>query len=207
MAVRTRVQSIERDVALIMDQDLSPRSQSMLLATFAAEQISEARETNRQILGRIPRTTIAVDGREGAALESVRPDGMIVAEFDLFNDVLAWIADQLETHSPFRTGRFRKHNTLFADGIETQVGAVLPDAQEFVFINTTPYARKIERGQSSQAPDGVFQAVATLARRRFGNVARISFSYRTAIEGTFVGGRLGDRSDQRNPAIIVRVRS
>jgi len=75
-----------------------------------------------------------------------------------------------------------------------------------VFLNIQPYARKIERGQSSQAPDGVYQAVATLAQRRFGNVAKITFSYRTAIGGAIIGGRKGDRSDLRNPAIIVSLR-
>ena len=53
-------------------------------------------------------------------------------------------------------------------------------AEEYVFINTQPYARKIEgtggRRMAPQAPDGVYQAVATLAQRRFGNIARITFS-------------------------------
>jgi len=73
-----------------------------------------------------------------------------------------------------------------------------PPAQEYVFVNTTPYARKIEGNKgrppsSPQAPDGVYQAVATLARK-FSNVAKVTFSYRTVAGG------------ERNPAIIVRLR-
>ena len=86
-----------------------------------------------------------------------------------------------------------------------------------MFLNTQPYARKIEgyRGlggvvhrapSSPQAPDGVYQAVATLAQRKFGNVAKITFSYRTAIGGEIIGGKAGDRSKLRNPAIVVRLR-
>lgn len=205
MSLKTRIEPIDRDIELMLSEDLSPAAQSKQFAVFAQEQITDARETNLQVLGRLPRETIAVDGRVGASLDSVRPDGVILAEFQLFDDVLIWIADQLDKHSPVLTGRFKKNNTLFADGVETQVGSKLPDAQEFVFTNTLPYTRKIERGQSSQAPDGVFQVVATLAQRRFGNVAKITFGYRTALGGAFIGGRAGDRSDQRNPAIIVRL--
>ena len=69
-------------------------------------------------------------------------------------------------------------------------------ADEYVFINTVPYARKIERGSSSQAPDGVYQAVAMLARDRFGNVARI----------TYLVPDLSKRErSERNPAVIVRL--
>lgn len=205
MSLRTKIEPINRDIELMLSESLSPQAKSATLAEFAGAQIEDAKETDRRILGRIPRYTVSVDGRDGASLGSVKPDGVVIAEFELFNDVLAWIADQLEKVSPFKSGRYRKNNTLFADGIETDVGSVLPDAAEFVFINTTPYARKIERGASSQAPDGVFQVVATLAQRRFGNIAKITFTYRTAVAGAFVGGREGNKSDQRNPAILVKV--
>lgn len=203
MALKTRVEPIDRDIALMLSEALSPKAQSKMFAQFAGEQIEEAKQANRQILGRIPRHTVAVDGRQGSSLESVMPDGVIVAEFELFNDVLAWIGGQLERHSPVKSGRYRKSHSIFGDGVEVVLGTVIPDASEFVFINTQPYARKIERGQSSGAPDGVYQVVATLARRRFGNIAKIGFSYRTAISGSIIGGRAGDRSQQRNPAIVV----
>lgn len=203
MSLRTRVEPIDRDIALMLSEELSPQAQSRAFAQFAGEQIEEAKQTNRQVLGRIPRTTIAVDGRQGAALENVRPDGVISAEFELFDDVLAWIGDQLEKHSPRKSGKYAKSHTIFADGVEIILGGKVPDATEYVFINTQPYARKIERGQSSQAPDGVYQVVAALARRRFGNIAKIGFVYRTAIGGNIIGGRAGNRSEQRNPAIVV----
>ncbi len=204
MAVKTKIDPINRDIEVMLNSALSPAARSKAFANYASEQIDSAKQTNKQILGRIPHTTITVDGREGAALETVRPDGVIVAEFDLFNDVLKWIADQLELHSPVKSGEYKRSHTLFADGTETRVGETIPgDVREFVFLNTVPYARKIERGASSQAPDGVYQGVAVLARRRFGNIAKIWFSYRTPISGSLVGGRTGNRSDSRTPAIIV----
>lgn len=206
MTLRVRVEPIDRDIELMINEELSPRAQSRFFAEYAGEQIDEARAQNRQILGRNPRERITVDGREGAPLEDVKPDGgVVIAEYELFDDVLSWIGNQLETHSPRKSGRYAKSHTVFADGIEIEIDGKIPDADEYIFINTLPYARKIERGQSSQAPDGVYQVVASLAQRRFGNIAKITFSYRTAILGSIIGGRAGNSSEQRNPAIIVRV--
>lgn len=203
MAVKTRVEAVDRDIDVILREDLSPQARSQALAKFADETIADASRQNRQILGREASKTIYVDGRQGAPLGSVRPDGEIIAEFDLFTDTLAWIGDQLERHSPRRSGRYAKSHDLFADGTLVEIGRQVPLAEEYVFINTLPYARKIEMGQSSQAPDGVYQAVATLARRRFGNIARVAFSYRTALAGSIVMGHAGNKSAGRYPAIVV----
>jgi hypothetical protein len=212
VSLRTKVEPIDRDIALMLGEELSPQGQSAVFAKFAAEQINEASQINRQILGREPIKHVFVDGREGAPLSSVKPDGIIVAEYDLFSDTLAWIGQQLEQNSPVgkppkgkHPGLYRRSHTLFADGLEVEIGTAVPLAQEYVFINTLPYARKIEMGQSSQAPDGVFQAVAVLARKRFGNVARVSFSYRAALSGSILRGRAGNRSEGRYPAIVVRL--
>lgn len=205
MAVRTRIDPIDRDIAVLIEE-VGTQARSVALAQFAEEEIDKARSQNRQILGRNPRVSVTVDGREDAPLTSVRPDGVIVAEFELFNDVLVWIAHQLELHSPVKSGRYQRSHAVFADGVEIEPSATVPAASEFVFINLMPYARKIERGASSQAPDGVYQAVAVMAQRRFGNVARITFAYRTALSGRIIDGKQGNRSTERNPAVVVRVR-
>jgi len=176
-----------------------------MLAAFAAEGIEDAKQINKRALGRVPPYDVYVDNREGAPLTSVKPDGVIRAEFHLVNEALAWIMTQLQMHSPVLTGRYASSHELFADGVDTENPNNAPPAEEYVFLNIQPYSRKIERGLSPQAPDGVYQAVATLAQRRFGNVAKITFSYRTAISGEIIGGKAGDRSELRNPAIIVRL--
>lgn len=200
MPVSIKVEPINRDIAVILRDDLSPEARSATLAEFAREVLAEGERTNQVALGRIPPHETFVDGREGAQPESVRPDGVIIFEFSLLEDLFSWIGEQLVLHSPVKSGRFARSFKFFADGIEVAENApVSPLVSEFVFLNTQPYSRKIERGESPQAPDGVFQAVAALAMRRFGNIARISFSYRTAIEGG--GGRNG-----RTPAIVITVR-
>ena len=199
MALQAKVQPISRELELFMAQDLGPKARSAMLAAFAAETIEEAKQANKQVLGVVPPYDVFVDGQEGAALTSVKPDGVIRAEFQLVNEALSWIYQQLETHSPRLTGQYASSHVLFADGQEASV-INPPPAQEYVFVNTTPYARKIEGDKKSgrppsspQAPDGVYQAVATLARK-FSNVAKVTFSYQTVMGG------------ERNPAIIVRLR-
>lgn len=196
--IRTRVEPIARDVELIISQELSPPAQSRRFAELAGQEIEAIRASNRRVLGRLPRETITVDGREGASLASVKPNGVIIAEWDLFVDVLVWIGDQLVRNSPVRTGKYAASHVLYADGVRVDVGDKIPDSTEFTFANEQPYARKIERGQSSDAPDGVYQAVAVLAARRFGNIAKVRFTY------VSVHGKV---RSARQPAITLSVRS
>lgn len=220
MAIRVKVDPIDREIKLMINSTLSPEARSKLFAEFAADEIADTKAHNAAIIGREPKVTVTVDGRQGAPLSSVKPEGVIIADFHLAMDVLDWINSQLQRHSPVKTGRYVRSNELFADSTHVENPNKAPAAEEYVFINVQPYARKIERGLSSKAPDGVFQAVATLARARFGNIARISFAYRAPLMGAvhdWAGtksalahaARHGRRSDvaewlRRQPAIIVR---
>lgn len=195
MAVRIRFEPIDRDIRALVANDLAPAAQSKALADFAREQLADADVQNAQAFGFPPPHDTFVDGREGAALDSVKPDGTIHFEFHLLTDLFEWIDAQLILNSPVRTGRFAKSFVFFADGVEADPKKP-PIATNYSFTNTTPYARKIERGLSKQAPDGVFEAVATLASRRFGNIARIRFTY------VSLSGKSKDVGS-RQPAILV----
>lgn len=221
MAVRTRIDPIDRDIQLMISQELSPQAQARVFAQMAEQQIAEAKATNRRVLGREPRVKVTVDGKEGAPLASVRPNSVVVAEFDVLMDALAWIGEQLVKHSPVESGRYARSHRLLADGAEVAIGKSAPPASEYVFINTQPYARKLEKGASSDAPDGVYQAVATLARR-FGNIANISFAYRapqfgaihawaqtaSATRHASLHGRRSGQAEwlRAQPAIVVNIR-
>lgn len=188
MALRTRIEPIDRNIALAIRQGESPEERAKSLAGYARKALAEAQEQNRQAIGVVPPHETFVDGRRNAPLESVRPNGVIVFEFELLADMFGYIDLLLIKHSPVRSGRFRKSHILLADGVEVDPSSpILPDAEEFVYLNTQPYARKIERGLSKQAPDGVFEAVAALASMRFGNMAKIRFGYRS-----LVGGAVGE---------------
>jgi hypothetical protein len=192
MAVVTKVEPIARDIDILVSGLLSPEAQRKAVADFAREKLAEGQETNRRVLGRVPPHKTYVDGAEGQRLEYVRPNGVIVFEFELIVDTLVWIAEWLVAHSPVGSGSdphpglYKRSHTLFANGKEVDAAGEIPVADEYVFINTLPYARKIEQGQSKQFPEGVYEATAAMARRRYGNQARINFTYRGLI-GTSSG--------------------
>lgn len=198
MAITTRIEPIAKDIELML-ADIKGAGAGQALAQFAREEIEAAKETNRSVLGRVPPFKIVVDGNKGASLDSVKGDGVIFVEFELIGDLLTFISDMLHQFSPTKTGTYKRSHIILADGqqVEATAGQV-PIAQEYVFINSVPYARKIERGSSSQAPNGVYEAVSLLARRRFGNIASVVYAFRSITTGR-------GRSD-RNPAVVVRLR-
>jgi hypothetical protein len=196
MVIRSRIEPIDRDIDLLLNKEFSEAARSERLAEFAREQRSDADRINRSAFGYLPAADVFVDGVDGASLDRVRADGVIVFAFDLLSEMLAWIDFLLLMHSPVKSGRYKRSHVLFMDGVEVDPVTPHLEGRVFVYTNTQPYARKIERGLSKQAPDGVFQSVAALGAKRFGNVARFTFSY-TSIAG---GGR-----QERQPCIVVTV--
>lgn len=206
MAVKTRIDSVSRDIGLIVDDMLSPAAQGRSVAAFAREAIAEADATNKRILGRVPPRTITVDGRQGAALESVKAvGGSIITEWELIGDVLVWIGNALRDRSPVLSGKYRDSHTLFANGSEIEIGGNVPQSDEYVFLNPLPYARKIEMGKTKsgrdfvvQVPNRIYERTAKDARSRFGNLANIKSVFR-AVEGSSILAYVAsDRSQVRS---------
>lgn len=218
MTVKTRIEPLDRDVKLIIDELLSPAARSQQFAAGAKQFLDEADATNRQVLGRIPKSHTFVDGVEGSPLESVQPNGVIAREYELVIDLLVFIADELRRVSPFKSGTYQRSHTLFADGVEVPIGDTIPDAKEYVFLSDVPYARKIEGAagrppQSPQAPKGVYEITALKAARQYGNIAKVSFIWRSPFHpyggtpskhqkkhGVWSGGH---EWETRVPAILV----
>lgn len=182
MPVTVKVDPIDRDIAVMLAEDLSPQARSATLAEFARGALADGEAQNQQALGVIPPFDTFVDGTQGKSEDQVSPAGVIVYTFRLIGDVLTFVDEQLIAHSPVKSGRYARSHTLYADGIETEPDNPDP-ASEYVFLNLQPYARKIEKGLSPSAPEGVYEGVATLAQGRFGNVAKISFDYRSPAGG------------------------
>jgi hypothetical protein len=170
------------DLSSIISESFGPEAISAAIAEVAREALAEAEAINTAALGRpVPYETL-VDGRESADLESVKPNGSIVGISDLTVDMLTWIEQQLIIHSPVRTGRYQKSHRVFVDGVEMAIADIPPGIDRIVFAPLSAYAPEIEPhggkpGESRKAPDGVYQAVAALARQRFGAVADISFTF------------------------------
>lgn len=222
MPITTRFDPIGKDVFFGLDSDLTPEGQATLLAAFAADAIAEADAQNKAALGRaVPRQTY-VDGSAAQSLSSVRATSIIVAEFELATDVVQYVWDEVQKHSPVSGGTFKASQKIYADGqeVDSPEAAVAANPDEIVIVSDVPYARKIERGQSSQAPDGVYQVVAVMAAARYGNSAKIRFSFRAPISGALdawaqkhsakeqgaIKQRRQYQKDIRQPAIIISFR-
>jgi hypothetical protein len=173
-------------IGTMIDEITSPKARSARLAAFAEEQIAAAREINRRSTGRDVAYEVTVDRTPGKPIAQVKPDGVVFVEFELIVGVIEWIEEELRAASPVLTGAYQRSHILFADGIEHQAGSPIPAANEYTFVNAQPYARKVERGQSKQAADGVYQVIAALARRRFVNSVAIKFSWRSVQDSGLV---------------------
>lgn len=196
-----RLGAFSRDLGLLVDSALSPDARKGLIADAARQALQEAQDQNKAALGVVPAHEQVVDRVKGAAFETVDPDkGVIFIEFALGFDVFEYIGRLLVEHSPVLTGEYQDSHRLYADGVVVAAYDPAVRAEEWVFLSAVPYARMIESGLSDQAPDGVYQAVAIMAAKRFGNVAAIKFTYRSVV-----GGSGKQVQADRQPAVSVRL--
>lgn len=211
--VRGRCGPLANELAIFardVQVSFSPAARSREVAAFARGALALAQIANRAALGRVPSHRTYVDGRAGGALETVRPNGgTIEFEFDFIDpEILRWISEKLHENSPVRSGRYKRSHVLLADGIEIDPIGPIPQAKIYEFVSTVIYAKKIERGLSPQAPDGVFQVVAVLAQRR--SNLDISFAYQPRSDAIAPSRKFGRFTDAgynwsgSQPAIIVK---
>ncbi len=229
MALTIKIDPVEKFTMVDVRNDIFLVDQKREVAAYVQAGIDEAKATNASILGRVPPFTITVDGVQGAPLDSVNPDGgNITVEFELVGDVLQWIAQTLVERSPVISGDYKRGHTLFADGREVDPYGIVPTATQYVFTNSVPYTRKIEVGKTRtgrpfviQVPNKIYERTANDAKAKYGNIAKIRFTYQALIGGA-VGKwassasakRLANRHKRRTkstewltnqPAIIVEL--
>jgi hypothetical protein len=210
--MRVKIQALDSWVSAVVSDTLSPEARSKAVAQFARGALETAQAANRKVLGSDAPVEQFVDGRRGGPLESVNPDlGRIVFEFELVNDVLSWIMTTLAERSPRRTGDYIRGHRLFADGREVDASGDVPAASEYSISNVVPYSRKIEIGRTEagrdfpiSVPNRIYERTAKDARARFGNIAKVGFTFRGMVDGGYVAGRQGNKSELRFPTITVR---
>lgn len=202
-----------------------------------------------------------VDNKLGMVEERVRFGGKIHYQLNTEGfagiiEVLRWIEERLVLTSPYRNKRpqdtgwrgvhYKEAHILMIDG--KSVGEVGVSTQPiffartfqsrkhskdstYTFVNTMPYARRIEHAKvtrsrkkkrgsgftkpksgawSQQAPNGVYRRVASEARARFGETIRVRYR-RFQLRG--IGYKILDmkkksgETGQWYPAIVVRPKS
>ena len=209
----TKLKAGTHTVELTVRRGTDPRKAARRVADMHRARNRIIDEHNRRILGVVPPETDFVDGKQGVPFEMVRLDGgTILTRYETLAEVLQWIEFQLISNSPYLTGAYAGSHKLYADYDETDPSNPAP-AETYTFISTLPYSRKIERGQSRQAPEGVYEGVAAIARSRWGHFAEIRFTYDAVFNATIQDYASAARSGRaaraehvanRFPAIRIR---
>ncbi|KAA1052957.1 hypothetical protein [Azospirillum argentinense] len=159
-------------------------------------------------------TAVYVDGCKGAPLDSVKPFGVVYAEFSYLAQVVEAALDLLSSTSPIETGAYGDSHAAYVDGERVAELSVIGEARRVVISNETPYARVIEVGIGSRVPwskqqqvpaQGPYRAAVRALRRQFGHVAKIVFTFVALDVGTFIGDAPHGPKN-RFPALILEAR-
>ena len=171
--------------------------------------VATARREHAKVLEAPPRPlrfTRYVDGAQGAPEEAVRANGVITYVYNRVDVVVQFAMETLFDRSPVYTGAYRLAHTIFLNGVAVSNLKDWKPGSEVSIANFLPYSRKIEIGAMTMRQPGtdhVYEQAEQIVKRRYGNVATIIFTYRGIIGGGIVGGKPGNRSEVRYPALII----
>ena len=192
-------------------------------AEAARRMLADAAESERRRViaaqsargGIAPTLATVVDGRRGAALASVKPDGFILLEWGYVREVALVAITALRHAGPHVEGDWKNTLTVLADGAEVQPTAIPHMARQVLVIATQPYSRRLEIGRTSRGDpfvlqDDDYRLIERTAKRMasiYRQVARIDFTY-VDLEGahqlTNRGARAGKGGGQvRYPALRI----
>ncbi len=133
----------ERDLKLAT-AGLEPAQIDAALARFARAELAKVIAG-----GASPQYDKYVNGRQGAAEESVKAPGPILYIFTNWTLAINTALAELKKRSPRRTGRYQNSFVVVVGGrtVVTDYSKLRPDA-EVVIFNAQPYTRKIETGHN-----------------------------------------------------------
>jgi hypothetical protein len=158
-----------------------------------------------------------VDNAEGKREEAVQPYGVIRYEYQRLELVAQVALATLVERSPVLSGAYRKSHTIFLRGQAVENLKDWRPGDEIVIVNPLPYARKIEVGKMKMrvpGTDRVYQEAEQIVQRRFGNLAKVKFTYqgvvgfmkRAGVAPQMIGGKAGNKSKVRYPALVISER-
>lgn len=153
-----------------------------------ARHVTAARAVLDQALAERPiRPSVeqVVDGKPGAALESVRVPGVILFRLGVLEEVTAFALKTAFDLSPKRSGRYRlSWVAMMADGKVYEGGPLGPDEILFV-VNPQPYARKIQtRGaRIARVAPGIADRIANAVRAAFGEAIAAEIKFINLADG------------------------
>jgi hypothetical protein len=137
-----------------------------------------------------------VNGREGAAEETVKAPGPILYIFSNWKPVIEAALQELRNRSPRRSGQYRSGFVVTVGGrtVVTNFENIDADA-EIVIFNRLPYTRKIEVGtmKKMSVPAHHFNAARAAVSSRFSRAFKIEHRFVSIPGGVVAGAPYIDR--------------
>jgi hypothetical protein len=195
------------DIDRMIDQSLSHEARRAYILQRVIEQRARIEAERRGA-----KVTLTVDGIKDTTESMIKDTSVVVWKFQWIGDLVRWIDQQLIAASPVEQnaskaspGQFQRSFIAYADGNQFDLdGEISETAREYIIMNTQPYAGKIERGESPQAPHGVFEGVALLAGHLIdANFATVRFEFREPPFEEIILRHFGSRSFNVTPAIVI----
>lgn len=158
-------------------EGLEPQEINKALAIFAKKSLGEVISSG-QASSRYERY---VNGRQGAAEESVSAPGPIIYEFSLWEPIITFALTELRKRSPVKSGRFRNSFIVLANQqMVVDYDDIAPGA-EVIITNFQPYIRKAEGGLLGTKRYAIFDGTKRALARTFGSSNRNAapFSFET----------------------------
>lgn len=168
-----------------------------------------ARREHARVMEAEPRPTTFsrfVDGRKGAAEETVKANGVIHYVYPRLDIAAQFAMETLFDRSPVLSGEYRNAHQLFLNGTAVSNLKAWKPGDEVSISNPLPYSRKIEVGTMTMRVPGtsrVYQEAAKIVQSRFGNLASVTFTYRAVVGGAVRGSKA---RDHRYPVLIITER-
>ena len=168
-------------------QNLTVLTRGMTDEAAVRAMVSTAIAERTRVLGGSPTPTgyrQIVDGIEGAALERVRPDGVIIFAWAYFGEGVKAILRLFVEGAPFLTGNYRNSILVLVDGVDATTDDINGDTKQVIIVPSAIYARRLERGRVHDRAKTVtrrwahnVERTVGIARRLYGDLVHIEFNY------------------------------
>lgn len=168
-------------------QNLTVNVKGLTDDAAVAAMVRTATDAKARVLNGTPKPSgyrQIVDQVEGAPLQAVRPDGVIIFSWQYLGQVVQDIYEALVARSPIVSGRYVSGIEVIADGEMSAPDADFSTAKQIIIVATVAYSRKLEvhlrkdsRPFVVQVPPHIVQDTADAAVRMYGDLAAIEFNY------------------------------
>lgn len=213
-----RLNTFARDLQLAT-KGIAPEAINAELAKYAKSQLASAISSGEAS----PLYSRFVNGRPGAAEETVIAPGPILYVFSWWPEIIEFALEFLTERSPQRSGRFRESWFVMVGGARVDDFAALPVGATVTITNDQPYARKIEVGHMRMSvPPGVVEDGKVAVQRQYGKIVAVKKTFVDLAGGYVLRGhfskgvgkfaRRGIRSDTRAgqpvtyPALVLNLK-